>query len=142
MTIHEKSCGTVVCYQPGAEILLLHYPEGHWDLPKGHIEEGEDEIKTALRELEEETGLKNIKILKGFKESIHYFFTRKKAHEKELVSKTVVFFLVKSHDRKIKISDEHQDFIWLPFDEAVKKITFKNVKEIVMKAKKHIDKLK
>ena len=138
MTIHEKSCGTVVVYQPGSEILLLHYPEGHWDLPKGHIEKGEDDEQTALRELEEETGMKNVKVIKDFKESTHYFFTCKQ----ELISKTVIFFLVQAKNKNVKISHEHQDYLWLPLEEALKKITFKNVKEIVLKAKIYIDKLK
>ena len=43
--IKEKSCGIVVFHRKDeeCEFLLLHYPEGHWDLPKGHVEEGESE---------------------------------------------------------------------------------------------------
>ncbi len=52
-TTKEKSCGTIVYHKKNDkyEFLLLHYPEGHWDFPKGHIETGETEIETALREL-------------------------------------------------------------------------------------------
>ena len=144
MTIQEKSCGTVVIYCPQKEInlkecefLLLHYPEGHWDLPKGHVEKGEEEITTALRELEEETGLKNVEVIEGFKEKTHYFFKNKN----DLISKTVMFFLIRAESKDIKISFEHQNHIWLKYDEAIKKITFKNVKEIVGKAMKYISSL-
>jgi len=144
MTIHEKSCGTIVFYCPEKDInlkecefLLLHYPEGHWDLPKGHTEKGEEEVATALRELEEETGIKKGEILDGFKEKTHYFFKKKD----DLISKTVMFFLVRTDSKNIKISFEHQNYIWLKCDDAIKKITFKNVKEIVEKAMKYISSL-
>jgi bis(5'-nucleosidyl)-tetraphosphatase len=144
MTLHEKSCGTVVFYCPHKQIkidecefLLLHYPEGHWDLPKGHVEKGEEELETALRELFEETGINKGEFLEGFKVKTHYFFRKKS----ELVSKTVMFFLYRAYNKEIKISFEHQNFIWLNYDEAIKKITFKNVREIVEEAKNHITSL-
>lgn len=56
------------------EYLLLHYKSGHWDFPKGHIEKGESREKTIRREVEEETGIKEIIIIPGFKETIKYFF--------------------------------------------------------------------
>lgn len=64
----EHSCGIVVfrnengirCY------LLLHYPSGHWDFPKGHVEEREKRHETALRELEEETGISNLQFVENF----------------------------------------------------------------------------
>ena len=67
----EKSCGLVVVNSN--EILLLKYSAydtqgegGHWDFPKGHIETNETEIMTALRELEEETGISNAEYEIGF----------------------------------------------------------------------------
>ena len=53
----EKSCGAVVYrMEKGRRLyLLLHYCEGHWDLPKGHVEAGESEEQTARREISEET---------------------------------------------------------------------------------------
>lgn len=132
MTINEKSCGTVVYHKKNDEyeFLLLHYPEGHWDFPKGHVEEGESEKETALRELEEETGIKNGTIREGFRDQMHYFFTQ----ENELVSKTVIFFLVEASDKDVELSFEHKNFVWLPYEEAFKKMTFKNAKEILKKA--------
>jgi len=54
----EKSVGAVVATNIKGKqyYLLLYYPGGYWDLPKGHVEEGEQELDTARREVEEGTG--------------------------------------------------------------------------------------
>ena len=127
-TIKEKSCGIIIVHNN--EFLLLHYPQGHWDFVKGHIEEGEDELETALRELKEESDIDNVDVIDGFREEMHYFFT----HEGQLISKIVIFFLGRVNDRAVKISHEHQNFDWLPFKEAKKRLTFKNAREILQKA--------
>ena len=57
----EKSCGALVyrITQNGQkELLFIKHRHGtHWSFPKGHMEEGENEVQTALREVKEETGL-------------------------------------------------------------------------------------
>lgn len=127
-TIKEKSCGIIIIHEN--DFLLLHYPQGHWDFVKGHVEPEEDELQTALRELKEESGISDVKIVEGFREEMHYFFT----HEGQLISKIVVFFLGRVGDRAVEISHEHQNFDWLPFNEAKKRLTFKNAQEILEKA--------
>ena len=57
---------------PEIEYLLLNYPAGHWDFPKGRIEKGETEIETARREIKEETDISKIKIFEKFKKNIEY----------------------------------------------------------------------
>ena len=52
----EKSCGCIILNEKN-EVLLIHHNAGHWDFPKGHVEEGETEVQTAIREVKEETGL-------------------------------------------------------------------------------------
>ena len=72
----ETSCG-VVLVNYGA-ILLLQYPQGHWDLPKGHVEESdENNLVTAARELGEETGISEIEFVNGFEELTKYSFKHK-----------------------------------------------------------------
>lgn len=57
--IKEKSCGAVVYTFENGELLILaeYMQAGHISIPKGHVESGESEEKTALREIAEETGL-------------------------------------------------------------------------------------
>jgi 8-oxo-dGTP pyrophosphatase MutT (NUDIX family) len=136
----ERSCGTVVFRKEDGKIyyLLLHYESSHWDFAKGHVEKGEDERTTAKRELAEETGINDAKFVEGFKERIRYFYK----HDGETMSKEVVFFLVETKIKDVKISFEHKDFKWLPFDEAYKQVTFKNAKTVLKKANEFLTKRK
>ena len=134
----EKSAGAIIFRKEGSKtlFLLLQYPSGsrtkkeYWDLPKGHIEKGEDEETTVKREVAEETGLKDIKIIDGFKETIKYFFKSKNKN----ILKFVVFYLAETKNKEVKISEEHTGFLWLSCEEALKKLTFKNAREIIKKA--------
>ena len=127
----ERSAGAIV-FKKDKEIeyLLLHYESGHWDFPKGHIETNETEQQTVKREIEEETGIKDAKIVHDFKEKIQYYFKFKN----ELISKEVVFYLAQTKTKQIKLSFEHIGFEWLPFEKAKEKLTFKNAKDILGKA--------
>lgn len=136
--IQEKSTGFLIFRKKEQkEFLLLHYPAGHWDYPKGHVEEGETEIETALRELEEETGIseKDIEIIEGFRETIDYFYHKRY----DMSHKQVVYFLGKSKTSDVQISREHQDYTWLEYENAMDRLTFKNAKNLLGKAKNFLD---
>ena len=157
----EKSAGAIIFRMENGvpHYLLLHYPSmnrkgGHWEFAKGHIEEGEDYERTVKREVAEETGLSDIKIIPGFKEHIKYFF-REKRKEKSLptlptgqaggrqekpawIFKLVTFFIAETKTKNIKLSPEHINFLWLPFEEAYKKITYKNSKELLKKTNNYL----
>ena len=134
----EKSAGAVIFRKNNKEIkyLLLHYPSStkaprdYWNFPKGRIEKGEKIEDTVKREVQEETGLKDIKFVEGFKEWIKYFYKLKGKN----IFKIVIFLLVKTKEKRIKISREHIGFKWLPYEKALEQITFKNTKEILKKA--------
>ncbi len=134
----EKSAGVIIFRREkdGIYYLLLHYPSGarakkdYWDFPKGHIEEGEQEIETAEREAEEETGIKDLKFISGFREQMSYFFKFKG----ETVFKTVVFYLAETKTDAATISFEHVGHKWLLFEAAQECLTFKNAKEMLAKA--------
>ncbi len=135
--IKEYSAGAVLFYlSEKREFLLLHYNEGHWDFPKGHIEGDETEEETCIREVIEETGITGIDIMKGFSHSYSYFYRR----GKETFNKTVVFFVAKVPHKNVKISHEHQNFVWLPYDAARKKLTFQNAKDLLKLANDFVEK--
>jgi len=126
-----KSCGTVV-YKKNAQVeyLLLHYGGGHWDFVKGEVEKGESEEDTARRELEEETSLTDGKFIGDFREEISYFFRS----AGQTIYKQVVYFLVQVTSSTVKLSYEHAEYVWLGYDEALEKLTFKNARDVLRKA--------
>ena len=107
--------------------LLLKYPAGHWDLPKGNIEKGEKPQETMVREVREETGIVDLKVVKGFEDKIEYFYRR----EGKRVHKTVVFFLAETETEEVTISFEHQAYGWFPYLEALKAVTYPNAKKLI-----------
>ncbi len=133
----EKSCGIVVFREHEGQklFLLLHYPNGHWDLAKGHVEEGESEHETAMRELEEETGISKADFIDGYREQISYIY---RTHKGKISNKEVIFFLAKTSDHEIELSHEHHNSVWLPYDKAIEKLTFENAKQLLRKSKKFL----
>jgi len=127
----QKSTGIVLFRNDSGknEFLLLNYPQGHWDFIKGKVEEGETPHETASRETKEETGISDIEFIDGFEESVEYNFKFKN----EDIHKIVVFFLAKTNEKKITLSHEHNDFVWLEYDDALKKTTFRNAKNVLSK---------
>ena len=128
----QKSTGIVLFRNDSDknEFLLLNYPQGHWDFVKGKIEQNETSHETALRETKEETGITNIEFVDGFEESVEYDFRFKK----ENIHKKVIFFLAKTNEKNIKLSHEHNDYLWLEYNDALKKTTFENAKNVLTKA--------
>ncbi len=150
--IRKISAGVVIFRRENGRIkyLLLHYiyeeRPRHWDFPRGGIEKNEKSIETAKREIWEESGIKYLKFISGFKESIRWFYKRKinfrvksngilKNKAKTItVFKTAIFYLAELKKGKVKISFEHVDYKWLPRDEALECLTFKNAKNVLKKA--------
>ena len=128
----ERSAGAVIFRKEAKKILylLLHYEEGHWDFPKGHIEKGEKTEETIRREIREETGITDLAFVDGFKETIRYFFWA----GKKRILKFVVYTLAETSQKDVKLSFEHIDHAWLSFEEAKAKITFATSRKVLEKA--------
>jgi len=126
----EESAGAIIYILKNnvPHYLLLHYPSGHWEFARGHNEEGESEEETVRREIREETGLENVKIIPGFKEHTKLIFRRTynlRPEEKKnapWIVKIVTLYLAQTNTEDVKISKEHQDFAWLPYEQAHKKL--------------------
>jgi len=127
-----RSAGVIIFLDTSNEksFLLLKYPAGHWDFVKGKIEPGETSMQAAIRETNEETGIKDLDFLKKFEESIEYYFKM----DGNSIHKKVLFFLAKTKTREVKISHEHLSFQWLNFEDAQKKITFQNAQKVLVNA--------
>ncbi|KKP36069.1 MAG: NUDIX hydrolase [candidate division TM6 bacterium GW2011_GWF2_32_72] len=134
--IRQFSAGVVTFYKQENQILylILHYTSGHWDFPKGKMENGETSEITAHRELKEETNLKAT-LIPGFKEKFEYFF---KYPENKLIKKEVTFFLGETTSQDVKLSPEHIDFKWLPLNQALMQLTYDNAKKLLKNADKFL----
>ena len=122
--------------QKEPEFLLLDYGR-FWDYPKGHVEAGEDDLTAALRELREETAIDEVELAEGFRQEITYFFRDKR---RGLIRKTVVFFLGRVNPKaEVKLSHEHVGAEFLPYEAALKRVTYPTAKESLKKAKAFLD---
>lgn len=122
----------------GTEVALIAVKGGNvWCLPKGIVEEHENIARTAHREVKEETGLDG-KIIEKI-DHIQYFFSHKEKDITTRIFKIVYFFLMEYTGGDVSDHDEEVDNCrWFPIDEAIKKIEYKDEREIVKKAKEMI----
>lgn len=132
--IIEKSCGVIVYRNLLNEIEFLAVKSkgnGHWGFPKGHMEKGETEEQTAIREVFEETGL-DVTLLDGFRTKIEYKLAEK-------IHKEVIFFIGVSSEKLVRIQyEEIEEFMWLNYCEMKEILTFENSKQALVKAKEFI----
>ena len=128
---YEKSCGAVVFrkYHGNIELLLIkHVVGGHWSFPKGHVEAGETEEQTALREIKEETGI-DVELITTFREVVSY-------SPKRDTTKDVIYFLGKAKTFQYTPQEEEIAQIkWVEINLAHSFLTYDNDKQLVNKAK-------
>ena len=128
--LYEKSCGGIIFYKTrqNTKILLVKNNNGrYWSFPKGHIEDGETEQETAIREIKEETGL-DVTLVNNFREISEYCPLGK-------IRKRVVFFLARAFTDNVKIQEEEIDsYIWVDLQQARKLCSYDNDLRIIEKA--------
>ena len=98
--------------RPRSFLLMKH--RRRWDLPKGHVDPGEDEFTTAVRELEEETGItaEDVAFEDGFRFEVFYV-VREREFSPDPLPKRVTFYMARLlHDVEIAVT-EHQGYEWL-----------------------------
>lgn len=137
--LYEKSCGAIIIYKANEnnhKVLLVKNHNGrYWSFPKGHVEKGETEEETAIREIKEETGL-DVEIVDSFREVSDYCpFGR--------IKKRVVFFMAQTFSTDVKVQKEEIDsYIWVDLNDVHNKCTYDNDLRVIKKARDNISKLK
>ena len=117
----EKCCGCIII--KNNKVLLIKQTKGHWGFPKGHVEEGETEIETAIREVKEETNL-DVIINENQRYTVEYITDEGKLKE-------VVLFIATCAGGQAKAQESEVTRIeWFDFSEAVEAITYDNVREL------------
>lgn len=122
----------------GTKVLWLvckHSGYHKWVLPKGLIDPGEKAEQTAVREVEEETGIKT-KIIAKIPEPEKYIYTMNGVK----IFKLVQYFLMEYTSGDIANHDFEMEAVeWLPYDEAYQKLNFHGAKKVLEKAKKLLE---
>ncbi len=142
MVRDEVSAGGVVVRprEDGWDVLLIATHEGErWSLPKGHVESGETAKEAAVREVREETGVE-AEVVAPL-DTIEYWFRWKSTEGSLLIHKRVHFFLMRylSGDPR-QHGWEVDDARWFDMDEAIEKVTYKDERELLQKAKQVLEK--
>ncbi len=134
----EKSCGALVVRREDENYFILmirHKAGGHRSFPKGHMEQGESEFATALREVMEETSSR-IAILSDFRATVSY-------SPAPGVMKEVVYFLAFTTEAAIKPrAGEIAEVEWVPLSEAERYLTHDNDKTVFRSAMEKLKHLK
>jgi len=130
-TKYELSCGAIIFHMHKGEpqYLLVKYPT-YWGFVKGLVEPGETEEQTAFREALEEVGITDLKFIPHFRETQQWFYRLKG----RLIRKEAVFLLAKTETWNVKISHEHENFKWCTYEQALKLIRVKGVRELLGRA--------
>ena len=132
---YEKSCGGIIFTRKDNTVhyLVVRHLGGHWGFPKGHMDPGETEEETALREIREEVGL-TVTLMNGFRTEETYQLPNKPDTQK-----TVVYFLAEFADQTVQIQPEEvTEASLVPYEEAMKLLTHQEVKNLLIQADQYI----
>jgi len=130
--------GGGIVYNERDEILLI-FRRGKWDLPKGKVDPGESIVDCALREVVEETGLKNLTLLDKVASSSYCYRERD-----QLVFKQVQWFKMKTSDRHTltpQAEEDITDIKWVNLQDLDPYLqnTYDTIKEVLLVAKRSPD---
>ena len=135
--VREPTAGAVIFrkgHDFGIQILLIQDAKNRWTIPKGHIEDGEDAKATAIREIGEETGLTNVKVL-DYMGQVEFKFQREDA----LVLMTTQVYLMEAlGDEDVQKEEWMNGIHWFDFKDALEMVEYDDVRKLVEEAQEKV----
>lgn len=133
---YEKSCGGIIYTEIKSvrRYLIIQSTEGIYGFPKGHMENDETELETALREVFEETGIRAA-LIEDFKLTDEHPLPNKKD-----VMKHITYFVGKYENQEITIQEtELKSAKLMTYDEAMEAFQFESSKKLLKDANRFIE---
>ncbi|MBX3473257.1 MAG: NUDIX domain-containing protein [Planctomycetes bacterium] len=138
MTRTLTACGFILARNVDGQrqyLLLRNARHGGWGFPKGHADPGESELETAQRETREETGIKEVTPVPGFRHESAYDV---RSGKRGSYHKIVVYFAAWALDAKLQLSDEHREGGWFTLDQALPRLAFPALQDALQQADAHL----
>lgn len=135
---YVKSVGAVILNKENRVLIMFQRENHYWEFPKGKVEMGEEaeEQKTLKREIQEETGLSDLKIIPGFKYHLRYQFILRG----QVIRKDNIYYLAKTARNEIKLSDEHLKYKWVSLIAVNRYLKHKNQRILIYKLREYLKK--
>ena len=140
----EKSCGAIVyTHENGVRKYVIICGTGMYQgfcgFPKGHMEPGETEEETALREVKEETGL-DVKLVGNFRQTDEHYLAREGRPNDKKVN---VYFLAEYKDQQLKAQEsEVSEIVLLDYEEALQSLQSEDARRELIEAEKYLNAVK
>ena len=132
-----KSAGGVVINSDG-DVLVVSQHGTSWSLPKGHIDEGEDAITAAKREIYEESGITNLELIKELGTYQRYKIAKDGGEDKSEL-KTITMFLFRTNQNSLRPVDlENPEARWVRKEQAAELLTHPKDKEFFLRVKEEV----
>ncbi len=137
--VHETTSGGVIWRRnpktQQLELLLIQDAKNRWTIPKGHVEPGEEPKVTAEREIREETGLQDMKVM-NWLGKVNFRYRRNHT----LVLMTMHIYLVQALGNTHELNGEEwlNDMRWFPAHDAIDKIAYEDIGKLILVGLKRI----
>ena len=129
---HTESAGGVVVNTDG-EVVVVSQKGTSWSLPKGHIDPGEDALAAAKREIQEESGITSLNLVKGLGSYKRYKIGAGGIGEDTSESKTITMFLFTTDQKELKPTDpENPEARFVPKDQVANLLTHPKDKDFFL----------
>lgn len=115
------------------EVLVVSQHGTSWSLPKGQVEKKEDKLTAARREIWEESGIKNLELVKEFEQSYQRHRIKRDGGEDKSELKTISTFLFKTDEELLKpVDSQNPEARWVKKEEVADLLTHIKDKEFFL----------